>query len=89
MEHLFARPELGVERNRGAIDWIGLDEDHPRPARPGDWLDRLDQRGRHAAPSKFLAYREVVELDFAALLLELDQLITRKAARQCAIDRCR
>lgn len=75
MEHVLARAELLVKRQRGIVAVVALDEDHPGAALARDPAQRGDQGRGDALPPPGLGNREVVDVDLAARLFELLQLV--------------
>jgi len=82
VQHVFAHTELTVERNRRLIFrlGIGLHEDDPGAARGGDFLQRPDQRRGDPLPPVRGRHCQVVDVDFAAFLLELVQFVGAQGA---------
>lgn len=86
MQHGLALPELVVEGERRLVAVIALDEDHPGAALAGDAAQRVDQRGRDATAAPGLGHREVVDVDLAAFLLELLELVGDQPAGDVPAD---
>src|SRR4029453_4469923 len=68
---VFTRAERLVQRDRRRGATIRLDEDHTRAAGARDRLQRLDEASPDAPPAVCLGYCDVVDVDLAALALEL------------------
>src|SRR5687768_8915138 len=86
MEHVLARSQLRIQLDRWVIAEVRLYEDDVRAASGANALQLADQRRRDSlAPLRF-GDREVVDVDLGALLLELAQLVRRKASDDFSSD---
>lgn len=77
--------QLGVERDGGLIDGIGLHEDHVGPHFLADLPEFRNKRGGKSLAAIPFVHGEVVEVDFASLLLELAQFVGNESTDQIAI----
>ena len=71
LKDILADAKLAVERNRRQVSAIGLNENNRNSARGANAPQLFDQAGRHAFAAMLRGDREVVNIDFAARLLEL------------------
>lgn len=79
MKDVLAPAELRVKGDGRRIDVIGLDEEDVSAAGAGDGAQLVDERGGYACAAVRFGDGEVVDVDFAARLLELLQLVGRSA----------
>src|SRR5690242_5452286 len=71
--HVLTRAERLVEADGRVVAGVGLDEDHVRTTLARDGLERVDEpRGEAAAAVRF-GDGKIVDVDLAALALELFQ----------------
>src|SRR5262245_25597883 len=84
MQDLFARSQLRVEGNSRRIAEICLHENNVGATRCRDLLEFYDQRCCDALAPVRCCDSEIVDVDLAALLLELLQLVGRDAAHNRA-----
>lgn len=82
MKNVFAPTEFGVECDRGRIDVVGLHVDDVSAALEGDFLELGDQCGGDALPPMRFIDCEIIDVDFAALLFELDELVSGETRRR-------
>ena len=78
--YVFAGAELRVQGDGGRVAQIGLDEHDMGAAQGGGSLQRADQPGRDALAAVALGDGQVVEVDLAALSLELVEHVGCEAA---------
>ena len=71
MQDILTHSKFRVERNSRRIDQIRLNEDHVGSALRGDLLKFSNQRCCYALPSVCGCDRQIVNVDFASFLLEL------------------
>lgn len=86
MQDIFAHAELRVARHRRRIRTIGLHEYDVCPPIGRDPPEFQDQSHRDALPAVGGGNREVVDVDLAALLLELVQLVLGREAAHHLTD---
>lgn len=84
MEDVFAGAEFGVECDGRRIDVVGLDIDDVGTALAGDFLELDDQRCGDALAAVGFVDGEIVDVDFAALLFELDEFVGGESADDLA-----
>lgn len=80
MQRRLAKAPFAVERDGRRIHKIGLNHDDMGAEIRGDGLQMLDQARRNLLATRLGVDREIVDVDLAALLLELLQLIGDEAA---------
>ena len=85
VEHILRCTKLPVERDCLRVAAIGLNEDDVGSARSCNGFQLRDQRRRDALAAMRGRHREIVDVDFAALALELFQLIRGKPAYNVAV----
>src|SRR3546814_7127522 len=73
MQHVFARADLRVQGDGGIVAEIGLHIDHVGAALRRDVPEFADHRAGDALPPVRPCHGQVVDVDLAALLLELGQ----------------
>src|SRR6185436_11570401 len=79
MQYVFPRTQFRVELDRRGIAEIRLHIDDIRPTRTGDHLELLDERRGDPLPPVCSGDSEIVDVDLAALLLELAKLVRRES----------
>src|SRR5690606_22930803 len=80
VQDVLAPAEPGVQRDGRIVAVVGLHEDDPGAAFGRDPAELRDQRGRYTPATMRRGDGEIVEVDLAALLLVLAQLVGHEAA---------
>src|SRR4051812_41825595 len=80
MQDVFAGTELRIQRDGRGIREIGLHEDDVGSARDGDTPQFENESGGDPPTPVRGGDRQIVDVDLAALLLELAQLVGRQPA---------
>lgn len=80
MHDILAHTQFRIESNRRIVAVVGLHVDDPGPAFGSDALQLADQGRRDALAPGILSDGKIVDVDLAARLLELLQLIGRELA---------
>jgi hypothetical protein len=80
MQHILALPERAVKRDCGLIIEVGLHKEGPCTALGRDLPKMPDQRGGNPLPAKRLGNCQIINVEFAARLLEFPQFVGDKAA---------
>src|SRR3546814_2270542 len=85
VQHSRARAELAIECDGRRVVAIGLHEDHIGAPYRGDLLQLLEQRGGDAPAAMVGGNCQIVDVELAARLLELLQLVGGEAADDLAV----
>src|SRR5690606_9102851 len=85
VQDLFPLAQLAVERDRGIVALIRLHEDHIGAARRRNGLQLFDESRRYTAATMRFGDSQIVDIDLAALSLELAQFISSETSNQGAL----
>jgi hypothetical protein len=85
VQYIFTVAEFCVERDCSLIAIVRLNVYDPRPPLAGDLAQVSNERRSHPLAAIRFVDREIVNVDFAPVLLKLVQLVRNKSAYNSAM----